>query len=181
MVSFDVLAPVVFAACLVLCASGGSKLRRPDAAVRALRASGLRGGPWTVRSLGVLEIAAGGAVLVAPARAGSLAVAALYLAFAVFLATALARGAETSCGCFGTRDLPPSWLHVSLDGLAAAAALGFAVLRPEPPGLFAFIARSPAEGLALAAGSALIAWLAAQVVLLVPAAFVSYRGRARAA
>ena len=181
MVSFDVLAPVVFAACALLLASGASKLRRPEAANRSLRAAGLLGGPWRVRALGGLELAGATAVLITPRTVASLAVAALYLGFAVFLASVLTRRLDASCGCAGERDLSPSWLHVALNVFAALAALGFAVLRPAPPGLVGFIAKSPWSGVALAAGSALIAWLAAQAVLLVPSAVVSYTGRARTA
>ncbi len=181
MVSFAVLAPVVFAACIVLCASGVSKLRRPRAAARALRASGLPGGDVTVRAIGAVEVAAGTLVLIWGRVPAVLAVGALFMGFAAFLASALLRHVDASCGCFAERDLPPAWLHVVLDVTAALAALAFATLQRSPPGLVAFVARSPAQGLALAAGAALIAWLATQVVLLVPAAFVSYKGRARAA
>jgi hypothetical protein len=167
----------MFAACIVLCASGASKLRRPEAARRALRAAGLPAGAWTVRGLGAVEIAAGATALLSGRTPVVLAVAVLYAGFAAFLASALLRHVDASCGCFAERDLPPSWLHVALDGIAALAALGFASLRPAPPGLAAFVSRSPGLGAALVAGSALIAWLAAQIVLLVPAAIVSYRGK----
>lgn len=180
MVSFDVLAPLVFAAGIILCASGASTLRRADPVRRALHAAGLPDGPWGVRALAGVEIVAGASVLIWPGPGAFFAVAALYLGFAAFLASMLLRGVDASCGCAGRRDLPPSWLHAALTVIVALAAIGFAAVRPDPPGLVGFVARSPALGLALAAGSALIAWLGVQVVLLVPAAFDSYRGRARA-
>jgi hypothetical protein len=132
--------------------------------------------------LAALEIVLGAGGLFAPVTAVAAAVAAIYLGFAVFLVSLLARGvAAESCGCAGTTDVPPSWLHVVLDVAGVAAALGFAALRPAPPGLTAVFAAHPLEGAALAAGAAMIAWLASQVALLAPSAFASYRGRASTA
>ncbi len=66
-----------------------------------------------------------GALLVAGrhARAAALVTAALLAAFAVALASALLRGIDLRCGCFGGQE-SATWLTVLRDlGLVAAAAL----------------------------------------------------------
>ena len=62
-----------------------------------------------------------------------LAVAASYLAFALFVAAALRRGtAIGSCGCFGRADTQPHPVHIGLD-VALAAAAGAASTLARPP------------------------------------------------
>jgi hypothetical protein len=63
----------------------------------------------------------------------SFGVAAIYLAFAGFVAYALVRKIPIqSCGCFGKADTPPSWLHLGFNVLSAAAASGVALSRRPP-------------------------------------------------
>jgi hypothetical protein len=178
MVPFEALAPAYLATCFLLCVSGVSKLTHPLPAGRALRSAGLPHGKWIVAFIGATELAVGVAAIATPVPAAA-CVATLYLSFGAFLASLLIRGTATaaSCGCAGRKDLPPSWLHAALNGTAAVIALGVLVARPRPTGLFALAATNPATALTVAAGAALIAWLAAQVVLLVPAAFASYQRR----
>ncbi len=178
MPSFDLLAPPFLAACFVLCATGISKVWKPEPTGRALRAVGLPGSRLAVRLLGSAEVAAATGGILAPVAVTGVAVGTLYVGFAAFLVAALARDVPVaSCGCAGERDLPPSWVHVALDLTAAAAAFGVGASRDAATvGIATFVAHRPFLGVALAAGALLIAWLAAQVVLFVPASFTAYRG-----
>jgi len=122
-----VLLAGAWAAAAVLAYAGGAKLLDPTMTVGALRAMGLPARPWLVRlgaaaelALGVAAVVAGGAVLWG-------LVAASYVAFALFVAVALATGRPIgSCGCFGRSDTPPSIGHVALTALAALAAGAYA-------------------------------------------------------
>jgi hypothetical protein len=121
-----------FIAAALLVVSGGAKLWDPAPTRGALQASGLPSGAWTAPTLGIVEIAAGiaGTVLGGVASFG---VAAIYLAFAGFVAYALVRKIPIqSCGCFGKADTPPSWLHLGFNVLSAAAASGVALSRRPP-------------------------------------------------
>jgi hypothetical protein len=64
-------------------------------------------------------------------RAGALALAGLLAAFTVAVGSAVLRGLDIDCGCFGTGSGPASWLTVmrNLALLAAAVAL-LALERP---------------------------------------------------
>src|SRR5262249_45342211 len=147
MPSFDVLAPPFFAACLVLCASGFAKIRNPEPTARALRGAALPSFPVGVQALGGLEVAAGAGGLFVPNTATTSAVGVLYLGFAAFLVFALARDLPgASCGCAGERDVPPTWLHVALDLIAAAAAFAVAATGAgaQRAGLASFALHHPA-------------------------------------
>lgn len=182
MVAFDVLAVPFFAASGVLVASGGSKLRLTSPSERALYAAGFPSGPPVVRALGAIEIAVGVTALLAPVPVAALAVAALYLLFAVFLGTLLARRVPAaSCGCAGERDLPPSWLHVAMNLVVVAVAIGVAATAgSEPTGVMRFAADTPLAGVPFVFGVLLIAWLSMLVVAYVPSLFASYQGRINA-
>ena len=84
-------------------------------------------------------------------------VTASYVAFAVFVIAAMrSRTPVSSCGCFGEVDAPPTWLHVVLNGGAAAVAL-LAALTDRAPRLSSVVAQAgwsaiPLFGLALLAG-----------------------------
>ena len=85
-------------------------------AVKAVGASA-----WKVKLPAVCEVGLGAAALI---RGGSLvaaAVAAAYLAFAVWVVIALARKHQT-CNCFGEADTPPTLLHVVIDLVLSAGA-----------------------------------------------------------
>jgi hypothetical protein len=168
---------VAFSASLLLVAGGATKLRRPAASMRALHAAGLPSLRSSARSLGLTEMAIGVAFLTSPGRVTGALLAGAYLAFAAFLASLLIRHvAVASCGCAGERDLPPSWLHVVLDVVAAGAALALAVASPSPAGLWRSAAQQPLSGVPFVLGLALIAWLAAHVVAYVPMLYRSYDG-----
>jgi Methylamine utilisation protein MauE len=123
-------APVLMAAALV-CVAGAAKLREPAGAVRALVVLGLPARRAYVRMLGCVELAAGAAVLVAPAGPLPEAVlAALYGVFAGASAALWRRGA--GCGCFGqSEDESVSAAHVGLSGVLALVCVAGAVWPPH--------------------------------------------------
>ncbi len=181
MVRFDVLAAPFFAACSVLIASGLSKLRRPGPTRRALYAAGLPSAGGLVIALGLVELTVGVAGILAPIPLVATTVAILYAAFGAFLAWLLLRDVPTAtCGCAGDRDLPPSWLHVTLNALAALVAVGVATAGDQAASLWTFAQDQPLAGVPFALGALLIAWLAALLVACAPALFDSYQGRVQA-
>lgn len=88
--------------------------------------------PFAASALVGLEIAAGIALMVNVwARAAALLLAALLAAFTVGLASALARGIDLACGCFGGSDAA-TWWTVLRDLALLAWALGVAASSPSP-------------------------------------------------
>lgn len=80
-----------------------------------------------------VEIAAGIAlVLNVWARAAALVLAGLLAVFTVGLASALARGIDLACGCFGGND-PATWWTVLRDVVLVVFALGVAASSPPAP------------------------------------------------
>jgi uncharacterized membrane protein YphA (DoxX/SURF4 family) len=89
--------------------------------------------PFAAAALVGVEIAAGVALIVnAWARAAALLVAALMAVFTVGVASALARGIDLACGCFGGTDAA-TWWTVLRDLVILALALGVAASSPSPP------------------------------------------------
>ena len=172
------LAAPFSAAALVLALSGLAKLRRPGSLVQTLHAIGIPVGPTVVRLFAGLEIALGAACLVSPGRANAVGIGLLYLFFAAFLASFLARGIEVpSCGCAGDRDVPPSWIHVGLNLAAAAAGLGAAATGPVFEGVARTAAGLPLAGAGFVAGVATVSWLAVLCAAYLPTVLFAYRGR----
>ena len=80
-----------------------------------------------------VEIAAGVALMLNVwARAAALLLAAFLAVFTVGLASALARGIDLACGCFGGTDAA-TWWTVLRDLALLAWALGVAASSPSPP------------------------------------------------
>lgn len=80
-----------------------------------------------------VEIAAGVAlVLNVWARAAALVLSALLAVFTAGLASALARGIDLSCGCFGG-NAPATWWTVLRDVVLLLLALGVAASSPPSP------------------------------------------------
>jgi hypothetical protein len=100
-------------------------------------------------------------------------VAVLYLGFALFLVRLIRLGGASTCGCVGSREAPPSPLHVALDLIAVAASV--AVAAWPVPSLVAAVDASAFAGVPLVIGlvgaGALLAVAAAEV----PQAWRSYR------
>jgi hypothetical protein len=123
------------AAALVLGVAGLTKMVRPHDTARALRVAGLPASPAVVRVGAAVEVAVAVAAWAAPGPVPAAAVAASYLAFAGFVALALVRGWPlATCGCFGRPDTPPRSVHVVIDAVAGAAALGWLVVGRGPAG-----------------------------------------------
>lgn len=170
-----VIAPLMWAASLLLIAGGVVKLLRPLDAVKAVEAAGLPSHREVVRAYGGIEVLAGGAALVLPGPASAAAVGVLYLAFAAFITRLLRLDAPgLSCGCAGARELPPSPLHVALNLVAAGAA--FASIA-HPWAIYEAVPALPAAVAAVvAAGVVAIALAGYLAVAYVPTLFGSWQG-----
>ena len=150
----------------LLVLSGGSKLRDPEPTRGALRVAGL---PWSrgvVTSLAVGEIVVGASALALTTPLATAAVAVFYLGFALFVVVAILRQLPLqSCGCFGTSDTPPGWLHVAVNASAAATAVVFTV--GGGADLFGLLADQPAAGIPyigfLGIGAALLTLMLSQL------------------
>ena len=84
--------------------------------------------PALAATLPTIELALGAALLAGPRpwlRAGALATSALLVVFTIAVGSAVARGINISCGCFGAGSSPVTLLTVARDVvlLAASAAL----------------------------------------------------------
>lgn len=118
-------------ALVLLAASGVSKALDPNPTRGALRAARLPSSRPAIVALGVLEVVAAAAGMVAGGRWVAPAVA-LYLGFTVFTFAAV-RGQipVQSCGCFGREDTPPTALHVAYN-LTVTIALGYLMITGQP-------------------------------------------------
>jgi hypothetical protein len=122
-----VLAGPFTIASVLLALGGGLKAVHPRDTARALGAAGLPDSPGLVRAAGAAEVVVGLGALVVGGPVFAVLVACSYLAFAGFVLLALrGRTAIASCGCFGKVDTPPSAVHVVIDVMAAALAVGVA-------------------------------------------------------
>lgn len=165
------LIPPFFAAAGLVVVSGMAKLRHPNPAGRALASVRLPSGSWTVRGIGLAEMAIGTWCLFAPSPAAAISLCVLYAAFAVFLAVLMgAQGA--SCGCLGKLETPPNVPHLALDAAAAASAAVIAF--GPPPGVVAFAGSLPFGGAAFVLGTILIGYLAYLCAAYLPEVFWSY-------
>ena len=118
--------PFAIAACL-LGIAGIAKAAQPAATAGALAALRLPHRRWMVRAGGLAEALLASAALATGNEILAILVALSYAGFALFVAAALSRGTPlSSCGCFGKIDTPPHPMHIALDLLAAAAAIGVA-------------------------------------------------------
>lgn len=124
-----------FAAVTVLLgAAAAAKIVEPTFTVGALRAAGLPARPTAVRLGGLVELAIAIVAVTTGARGAALVVCGSYLAFAAFVALALARNLPIgTCGCFGRPDTPPTAMHVMIDLAAAAVAFAVAIAPTGSP------------------------------------------------
>jgi hypothetical protein len=153
--------------CALLAVAGGAKALRPGDTARALALFGWPVGSSVVRAGGAAEAVLAAAALVTGAPLLAAAVGVSYLLFAAWVAAAMFRRVPiASCGCFGTPDTPPTRLHVAVDVAAAAVALA-AALSDLPP-LASTLARQPAAGIPFMALVALVTWMAAMVLTVLP-------------
>jgi hypothetical protein len=116
--------PFVIAAAL-LALAGAQKLVDPQNTVGALRALGLPSRGTLVRAGAAVELAIGVCALTVAHPLPALLVALSYVAFAMFVGTALRHGTMIgTCGCLGRAETPPSRVHVVINigfGLVAIA------------------------------------------------------------
>lgn len=150
----------------LLVLSGGSKIRDPEPTRGALRAAGLPSTRAAVTGLAVGEIVVGASALGSTGPLVSAAVAVLYVGFAGFVTVALLTGRPlASCGCFGTSDTPPGWIHVAVNLTAAAVALVF--VGRGGADLLTLLSAQPAAGVPylvfLGVGAVLVALLLSQL------------------
>jgi hypothetical protein len=166
----DTIAPPFFLAAALLLVSGALKIVRPRATAQALLDVGLPGSGVVARGLGAAEVTAASWAILAPAAGGALALAIVYLGFATFLAYVLRAHPDAgSCGCAGTRAVPPSVLHLTLDVVAVLVGVRYAVASgPAAPG---WIAGLGPGAVLVVAGLAIAAWLAVVAVAEVPPAW----------
>ncbi len=158
----------------LLVAAGAVKLVRPLATARAMYAAGLPGSATIARGVGLVEVATGLWFLVAPSVAAAIALAAVYLAFVGFVGyLVIAHPEAASCGCAGTKDVPPSRLHAILNLVAAAAAVAAAF--SVPPGLGSTLAALGVAALPFLLGLGVAAALAVVAATDLPPALAAYR------
>lgn len=124
----------VAASAWLLFGAGLMKIRRPNGtgdAIRTLVGSHARG--WQPRLLGGIEVAIGGAFIVAP---GPITAVMLGLAYAFTLASALTlKRRDVDCGCFGANSAKVGTSHIVVTAIATAAAFGLTILweaHPDP-------------------------------------------------
>jgi hypothetical protein len=150
------------AALLVL--AGVAKAVRPADTARALAAvlPGTPTGMWrpAVRLLAATEAVVGAAAIARPGRAVAVVVAVSYLAFTAWVLWARAHdGALSSCGCFGTPDVPPTLAHAAVNAVVAAGAAGVAVSDPSGS-VISVLSAQYLDGVPLVAASLVAGWLA---------------------
>ena len=134
-----ILDAAFWAVCLVLVASGATKVAEPESFAAALAALGIgplhtdgsATGRWPAVVVGVAEIGIGlnGLVLGGPVVAALAAAA--YALFAVVVLVARRRGLR-SCGCFGARSGTPSLAHAVINGASALVCASAVVRAPGP-------------------------------------------------
>jgi hypothetical protein len=154
-------AGVYLAALLLLGLAGAAKVRHPGDTAIALRAAGLPARRWSVRLAAGAEVALAVVAAVAPGPVPAVVVVLSYLAFAAFVAAALARRWPlASCGCLGRADTAPTAGHVAVNLGAALSAAVWAVTGDPGP------ARLLVHHHGLALGVAALALTAVALVLL---------------
>ena len=168
-------AAVLAVAALVMAVAGAAKIVRPVPTVTALKTAGIKIPVSLVRGLSLFELFIAGAALTDAGAAWRILLAGSYVAFAGFVAFALARHIPlASCGCFGEPDTPPTALHVWLNGLLAAAPLVAVLQRAPSPGHV--LADSPGDGVVAAIGVAVATGCCLLVLTALPRLAAEARG-----
>jgi hypothetical protein len=166
----DAIAPPFFLAAALLSVFGALKVVRPRATAQAMRDVGLPGSSALARGIGSVEVAAAAWAILAPAAGGALALSFAYFGFAGFLAYVLMTHPDAgSCGCAGSKGVPPSLMHLTLDLGAGLVGLGYAAVSgPSAP---AWSAGLGAGSVLVFAGLGVAGWLAAVAVTEAPVAW----------
>jgi Methylamine utilisation protein MauE len=167
------IAPLFTLVAAFLVAAGIGKLRHPTPTARAFYAAGLPGSEPAVRVLGGVEVVAGVLALVRPGPITAGVVAALYVGFAAFVGFLLVRRPDAgSCGCSGSHETRPSWIHVAMN--LAAAALASAVAIAGAPTIGSLVSALGWASLPAAIGLAAAGWLVTVAIAEVPGAIRSW-------
>lgn len=161
-----ILDAAFWAVCLVLVASGATKVAEPASFARALADLGLSGGGhdgsvgrWAAVLVGVVEIGVGLNGLVLGGVVLALLAAAAYAAFTGVVLVARRRGLA-SCGCFGARSGTPTLTHAAVNLGSAVVCVAAAVAVP--------VALSDGlEGMAAGAAAAVVLGVLAVAVAIV--------------
>ena len=170
----EALAGPVVVMSVLLALAGAMKVAQPASTMGALRAMRLPSSPGVVRVLGVVEIVVAAAAGITFERPLLALLAAMYLAFAAFVAAAL--GANTplqSCGCFGRADTPPSTVHLGLNLTAACVALVAAAT--STPSLTDTLSDQPWSGIPFAFLVAVSVYLCVTLLTVLPLTMRSSR------
>ncbi len=154
------------AALLVL--AGAAKVTAPETTVSALAYARLPARDSLVRLIGVLELGLGLTAIGAPSRALAVGIAGAYAGFTVVTVSLLRAGDQARCGCFGARSSAAHPIHLVLNLVAVAVAVGTAV-SPVGSGMVAAVVADPASGVLLAGSAAAVTALAHQAYVAVPA------------
>jgi hypothetical protein len=156
---------VVIAGAALLVITGLSKLRNPGPTINALRSVGATWvGAVMVRTLAVVEIAAGSVAAIVGGRWGASAIALIYLGFSGFLVRAL-RTPTASCGCTARDDTPPTVGHLLMTVVFAAG--GIAAALAGTAGVVDISRGGPGLQTAVAFGfAAIVTWLAWSILTL---------------
>lgn len=165
--AMSVLAGPLFAAALLLGAAGVRKVADPGPTRIALRTAGLPSAGWTARLIGLGEVTIAAATLAVGGPITAAAIAAAYLAFALFTRQVITKGGRrASCGCFGASDTPVSRWHVGVD-LVIAGVAALAVAWP-PDGIVAVARDTPAAGIPFLVSVVLLAALLQALLTALP-------------
>ena len=160
---------VFFIASGLLVLAGIAKGIRPDDTARALVLLLPERSAFTpsftmarrgVRIGAVTEAAVGAVALFFPQPATALLVAASYLLFVgVVVSARTQEGALSTCGCFGRPDTPATGLHVLLNVVFLATAVGVALHPPHYSSLVPMLANQPWSGVPILLASGAGVWL----------------------
>lgn len=168
-----ILAPLLYIAAGFLLISGIAKFRRPTPTSSALRNAGFPSSVVVVRLIGAAEFAVGTLCLASPSRLLSFALGTLYLSFAAFLVYLLQVKPEAqSCGCMGSREVPPSRLHIGLN--LFAGVVGFSAGFFHTLSLLSLIRAEPAVAPALLFGCLGLGYFFWVAINDLPSAWASY-------
>jgi hypothetical protein len=143
----------------LLLVAGVAKFVRPGATAGVAKAAGIPATKWVVRIFALVEITAAVAAFVIGGWIPALTVGILYLVFAGFVLMLKARGIKTAgCGCFGQEtDDPPGYAHIMVDVVAAAIAVGAAIV--AVPDIASVLAEQPLVGVPYVGFVTLGVWL----------------------
>jgi hypothetical protein len=136
----EILLPPLLAAAAMLVLAGVAKLQQPVPAIRFAATLSVPLPGVFVRVAALVEILVGVGALLQP-RAAAIAIALLYALFTGLVARQLRRGGGVPCGCLGARELPPSRLHLFLNG--ACVCVGCLAAFAPPPPFATFAAAQP--------------------------------------